>query len=91
MTPGVESVKSLSTEESSATRTSTSSDDHARTSNSTDGKPRGFESTNGHRATRESEDKAPRQWAYISDTVVRLTTLEEVLKVRAYMCFYERI
>ncbi|GBE89124.1 hypothetical protein SCP_1501270 [Sparassis crispa] len=35
--------------------------------------------------------KSPRQWAYISDTVVRLTTLEEVLKAKAYICMYERI
>ncbi|KAF5368519.1 hypothetical protein D9758_002458 [Tetrapyrgos nigripes] len=27
-----------------------------------------------------------RQWAYISDTVVRFTTLEEVLKAKAYIC-----
>ncbi|GJE93744.1 ubiquitin carboxyl-terminal hydrolase [Phanerochaete sordida] len=33
----------------------------------------------------------PRRWAYISDTVVRLTTLEEVLKAKAYICMYERI
>ncbi|KAJ3921281.1 peptidase C19, ubiquitin carboxyl-terminal hydrolase 2 [Lentinula edodes] len=33
----------------------------------------------------------PRQWAYISDTVVRLTTLEEVLKAKAYICMYERV
>ncbi|KAH9943555.1 cysteine proteinase [Amylocystis lapponica] len=32
-----------------------------------------------------------RQWAYISDTIVRLTTLEEVLKAKAYICMYERI
>ena len=42
----------------------------------------------------EKHDKAdknePRQWAYISDTVVRLTTLDEVLKSKAYMCLYER-
>ncbi|KAG7097638.1 hypothetical protein E1B28_004970 [Marasmius oreades] len=36
-------------------------------------------------------NSAPRQWAYISDTNVRLTTLEEVLKAKAYICFYERI
>lgn len=36
-------------------------------------------------------DKTQRQWAYISDTVVRLTTLEEVLKAKAYICMYERI
>ncbi|KAI0824848.1 hypothetical protein BC628DRAFT_1321380 [Trametes gibbosa] len=33
----------------------------------------------------------PRQWAYISDTVVRLATLEEVLKAKAYICMYERV
>lgn len=32
-----------------------------------------------------------RQWAYISDTAVRLTTLDEVLKSKAYLCMYERI
>jgi hypothetical protein len=35
--------------------------------------------------------KPERQWAYISDTIVRLTTLEEVLKAKAYICMYERI
>ncbi|KAG6813054.1 hypothetical protein H0H92_014326 [Tricholoma furcatifolium] len=38
-----------------------------------------------------TEVKVPRQWAYISDTIVRLTTLEEVLKAKAYICMYERI
>ena len=37
------------------------------------------------------EKNEPREWAYISDTVVRLTTLDEVLKSKAYMCLYERI
>ena len=31
-----------------------------------------------------------RQWAYVSDTHVRLTTLEEVLNSKAYICMYER-
>ncbi|KAJ6532731.1 hypothetical protein DFH09DRAFT_1326007 [Mycena vulgaris] len=35
--------------------------------------------------------KQERQWAYISDTVVRLTSLEEVLKAKAYICMYERV
>ncbi|KAH9887258.1 hypothetical protein C8Q73DRAFT_713365 [Cubamyces lactineus] len=35
--------------------------------------------------------RQPRQWAYISDTVVRLTTLDEVLKAKAYICMYERV
>ncbi|KII91330.1 hypothetical protein PLICRDRAFT_89654 [Plicaturopsis crispa FD-325 SS-3] len=34
---------------------------------------------------------ATRQWAYISDTVVRLATLDEVLKAKAYICMYERV
>ena len=37
------------------------------------------------------EMNIPRKWAYISDTVVRLATLEEVLKAKAYICMYERI
>ncbi|KAI0340352.1 cysteine proteinase [Trametopsis cervina] len=32
-----------------------------------------------------------RQWAYISDTNVRLVSFEEVLKAKAYLCMYERI
>ncbi len=32
-----------------------------------------------------------RQWAFISDTNVRLVALEEVLKAKAYLCMYERI
>ncbi|KAJ2919019.1 hypothetical protein MD484_g1447, partial [Candolleomyces efflorescens] len=44
---------------------------------------------------KESEKEQPsspqeRQWAYISDTIVRLTTLEEVLSAKAYICMYER-
>ncbi|KAG5642609.1 hypothetical protein DXG03_002507 [Asterophora parasitica] len=35
--------------------------------------------------------RSQRQWAYISDTIVRLTTLEEVLKAKAYICMYERV
>jgi len=50
----------------------------------------------GKSEKQEKHDKAheknePRQWAYISDTVVRLTTLDEVLKSKAYLCLYERI
>ena len=41
--------------------------------------------------TSNANIRAPRRWAYISDTVVRLTTIEEVLKVKAYICMYERI
>ncbi|KAI1788083.1 cysteine proteinase [Ganoderma leucocontextum] len=32
-----------------------------------------------------------RKWAYISDSTVKLTTLEEVLKAKAYICMYERV
>ena len=32
-----------------------------------------------------------RKWCYISDTTVKLTTLSEVLKAKAYICMYERI
>jgi ubiquitin carboxyl-terminal hydrolase 16/45 len=40
-----------------------------------------------------SAQKPPpqRQWAYVSDTHVRLTNLEEVLKAKAYICMYERL
>lgn len=38
-----------------------------------------------------SSDKQTRRWAYVSDTVVRLTTLEEVLKAKAYICMYEKV
>lgn len=32
-----------------------------------------------------------RKWCYISDTTVRLASLEEVMKAKAYICMYERI
>jgi len=38
----------------------------------------------------EPSQPVERQWAYISDTVVRLTSLEEVLNAKAYICMYER-
>lgn len=38
-----------------------------------------------------SDNESSRDWAFISDTVVRLSSLEEVLKSKAYMCMYERI
>ncbi|KAF7964698.1 hypothetical protein HWV62_4061, partial [Athelia sp. TMB] len=37
------------------------------------------------------DSATPRKWAYISDTVVRLATLDEVLKAKAYICMYERV
>ncbi|KAH9941094.1 cysteine proteinase [Epithele typhae] len=42
-------------------------------------------------SSQTSDTQAVRRWAYISDTTVRLTTLEEVLKAKAYICMYERI
>ncbi|KAF9523266.1 hypothetical protein CPB83DRAFT_863137 [Crepidotus variabilis] len=38
----------------------------------------------------EPEPPVAREWAYISDTTVRLTSLEEVLNSKAYLCMYER-
>ncbi|THH10626.1 hypothetical protein EW145_g1190 [Phellinidium pouzarii] len=38
-----------------------------------------------------SGTSAQRQWCYVSDTVVRLASLEEVLKAKAYICMYERV
>ncbi|KAI9567055.1 hypothetical protein HD554DRAFT_2110084 [Boletus coccyginus] len=35
--------------------------------------------------------KVPRDWAFISDTVIWLMSLEEVLKSRVYMRMYECI
>ncbi|TDL19600.1 cysteine proteinase [Rickenella mellea] len=37
------------------------------------------------------KNQSARRWCYISDTVVKLTNLEEVLKAKAYICMYERI
>ncbi|KAI0707530.1 hypothetical protein C8T65DRAFT_650817 [Cerioporus squamosus] len=48
-------------------------------------------SATNSRTSQSSEKREQRKWAYISDTVVRLTTLEEVLKAKAYICMYERV
>jgi hypothetical protein len=48
-------------------------------------------STEARDSSTARKGEPARQWAYISDTVVRLTTLEEVLKSKAYICMYERI
>ncbi|CAK5272163.1 unnamed protein product [Mycena citricolor] len=60
--------------------------DVATTPNSPVGQPAPGLPTNG-----EAVKDEPRQWAYISDTIVRLTSLEEVLKAKAYICLYERV
>ena len=44
-----------------------------------------------HLSASTHSQRPVRQWAYISDTVVKLTTLEEVLKAKAYICMYERV
>ncbi|KAM5541746.1 hypothetical protein V8D89_004475 [Ganoderma adspersum] len=44
---------------------------------------RGSQSSDAHHSSRK--------WAYISDSTVKLTTLEEVLKAKAYICMYERV
>ena len=48
------------------------------------------ESTEQHSEPTSKSASNERQWAYISDTAVRLTTLEEVLHAKAYICMYER-
>lgn len=48
------------------------------------------ESTEEHSKPTVKLTSDERQWAFISDTVVRLTTLEEVLRAKAYICMYER-
>lgn len=32
-----------------------------------------------------------RRWVYTSDTIVRAATIDEVLRAKAYMLFYERL
>jgi hypothetical protein len=47
-------------------------------------------SSGGEKARpQESKKQDTRRWIYCSDTVVRGATIEEVLKVQAYMLFYE--
>jgi hypothetical protein len=62
------------------------------TSTASDHSPKGDKTNKAekHEKHDKHEKNQPREWAYISDTVVRLTTLEEVLKSKAYMCLYER-
>ncbi|KAF8317219.1 peptidase C19, ubiquitin carboxyl-terminal hydrolase 2 [Clavulina sp. PMI_390] len=42
-------------------------------------------------SAKDHQHLPPRQWAYISDTIVKLTTIDEVLKSKAYLLFYERL
>ncbi|OCB90513.1 cysteine proteinase [Sanghuangporus baumii] len=42
-------------------------------------------------ASANSQRQPQRQWCYVSDTIVRLASLEEVLQAKAYICMYERI
>jgi len=48
----------------------------------------GHHDPNHHRSKRLP---APRQWCYVSDATVRLASLEEALKQKAYLLFYERM
>ncbi|KAL5476788.1 hypothetical protein ACEPAI_2974 [Sanghuangporus weigelae] len=41
--------------------------------------------------SQKPESFPQRQWCYVSDTIVRLASLEEVLQAKAYICMYERI
>lgn len=45
----------------------------------------------GKRSETQPSLAGSRQWCYISDTEVRLVSLDEVLKAKAYLCMYERI
>jgi len=44
-----------------------------------------------HSSSAGEKTTTTRQWAYISDTNVRVASLDEVLNARAYICKYERI
>ena len=48
----------------------------------------GHHDPNHHRSKRLP---APRQWCYVSDATVRLASLEEALKQKAYLLFYEQM
>lgn len=47
----------------------------------------------GHHDPDHHRSKLPasRQWCYVSDATVRLASLEEALKQKAYLLFYERM
>lgn len=49
-----------------------------------------FESSADPSATKVKGSGA-RKWCHISDTAVRLASLEEVMKAKAYICMYERV
>ncbi|KAH7882396.1 peptidase C19, ubiquitin carboxyl-terminal hydrolase 2 [Phlebopus sp. FC_14] len=53
--------------------------------------PASTSEADGRLDNEKRQHREPRDWAYISDTIVRLTSLEEVLKSKAYLCMYERI
>ena len=40
---------------------------------------------------RQQQSRASKSWFYASDSQVRETSLEEVLKCEAYILFYERV
>ncbi|KJA16648.1 hypothetical protein HYPSUDRAFT_47129 [Hypholoma sublateritium FD-334 SS-4] len=57
---------------------------------STNGSPQEITSKSATAEPAQAPKTSERQWAHISDTTVRLTTLEEVLRAKAYICMYER-
>ena len=71
---------------------SASSTDPNSTSNGQSSKPSADVAPQGDASAPSADPAHPveRQWAYISDTIVRLTTLDEVLNAKAYICMYER-
>ncbi|KAG6333174.1 hypothetical protein ID866_5920 [Astraeus odoratus] len=53
--------------------------------------PSSSEDHSTEESKQQSSERQPRDWAYISDTIVRLASFEEVMKSKAYICMYERI
>ncbi|KAF8648912.1 hypothetical protein AX16_006134 [Volvariella volvacea WC 439] len=82
-TQATTSQSSIPTSTSATTVTSTS------TANTTAPTATTITSTSPPKPTHDQTQE--RQWAYISDTIVKLTSLEEVLKAKAYLCMYERV
>ena len=74
---------------SSQSRSSSSSSGGASDDKTTGGANANEKGEKGGKRTGEGE-RPQRRWCYVSDTVVRLASLEEVLQAKAYICMYER-
>ncbi|KAH7092876.1 peptidase C19, ubiquitin carboxyl-terminal hydrolase 2 [Auriculariales sp. MPI-PUGE-AT-0066] len=88
------SLNTESTTSSSTSISSTSSAASATTASASlsDSAPISPAATVQADTTEVSQTKSlPRQWCYISDTTVRTCSFEEVMKAKAYICFYERV